>query len=261
MGCDEVGLKLEPLVRLPVISDVGELKIYSFGEDALLRRAGRALQANLVKVCAEAQLIGFENSRGSLVLVEGCAFVDRSGARGKLLRDEFDRVDVSAAVVQGAAELMVESVDVAVAEAAGSSDLVAEVGGHLVHEAEDAAACRLGETNPLRIDLGEGIGRQGLCVKFRLDGVDQVGADRAQVGASYPGPEHREQRSASARRAFCSSAAARADDLSVRQTLACGPVRHLPSLARPDINRTLGGVTDEIACGERKPPDFQALSP
>lgn len=57
---------------------------------------------------------------------------------------------------------MVERVDVAVAEAAGISDLVAKVDGHLVHEAEDAAASRLGETNGVRVELIERGGRQAL---------------------------------------------------------------------------------------------------
>jgi hypothetical protein len=69
--------------------------------------------------------------------------VGRSGARGKPLGNELDRVDVSAAVVQGAAEVAVEEADVAVVEAAGISDLAAKVGGHLVHEAEGAAVRRV----------------------------------------------------------------------------------------------------------------------
>jgi hypothetical protein len=56
---------------------------------------------------------------------------------------------------------MVEGVDVAVAEAAGISDLVAEVDGHLVHEAEGAAACCFGETNGVRVELAERGGRVG----------------------------------------------------------------------------------------------------
>src|SRR5712691_7873501 len=105
------------------------------------------------------------------------------GPRSKPLRNELDRVGVSAAVVQGAAKSTVEDADIAVAEAACISDSVSKVDSHLVHESESAAACRLGESNAVRVELGEGIGRQGLCAKFRLDGVDQVGADRAQIRA------------------------------------------------------------------------------
>jgi hypothetical protein len=50
-------------------------------------------------------------------LVGGPAFVAGSGARSEPLGNELDRIDVSAAVVEGAAEVMVERVDVAVAEA------------------------------------------------------------------------------------------------------------------------------------------------
>ena len=78
------------------------------------------------------------------------------------LRDELDWVDVSAAVVQGSAKAMVERSSVAAAEAAGVSDLVSKVGGHLVHEAEDAAARRLRETNGVGIELAEGVVRQAL---------------------------------------------------------------------------------------------------
>ncbi len=45
-------------------------------------------------------------------------------AHGEPLGNELDGVDVSATVVQCAAEVMVEGVDVAVVEAAGISDLV-----------------------------------------------------------------------------------------------------------------------------------------
>ena len=96
------------------------------------------------------------------VFVGESAFVAGSGARNEPLGNELDRVDVSAAVVQGAAEVMVEGVDVAVAEAAGISDLVAKVDGHLVHEAEGASACRLGETNGVRVELVERGGRHPL---------------------------------------------------------------------------------------------------
>jgi hypothetical protein len=86
--------------------------------------------------------------------------VDRSGARSKPLGNELERVYVAAAVVQGTAKVMVKGVDVAVAEATGISDLVSEMDGHLVHESEDAAACRLRETNGVRVELAERVGRQ-----------------------------------------------------------------------------------------------------
>ena len=106
--------------------------------------------------------VGFANSRGGLVFVDEFAFVDRSGARSKPLGNELERVYVAAAVVQGTAKVMVEGVDLAVAEATGISDLVSEVDGHLVHESEDAAACGLRETNGVRVELAERVGRQAL---------------------------------------------------------------------------------------------------
>jgi hypothetical protein len=115
-------------------------------------------------------------------------------ARGEPLGNELDRADVSAAVAQGAARVVVEGVAVAVAEAAGTSDLVAEVDGHLVHEAEGTAACRLGETNGVRVELGEGGGRQALRPKLRLEGPDHVRTERTEIRA-YAGAEDREQRS------------------------------------------------------------------
>jgi hypothetical protein len=57
---------------------------------------------------------------------------------------------------------MVEGADVVVVEAAGISDSVSKVDGHLVHEAEGAAACRLCEANGVRVEQAEGIGRQAL---------------------------------------------------------------------------------------------------
>lgn len=53
--------------------------------------------------------------------------------------DELDWVDVAAAVVQGSAEATVEDTRVTAVEAACVGDVVAEVEGHVVHEAEDAA--------------------------------------------------------------------------------------------------------------------------
>jgi hypothetical protein len=43
------------------------------------------------------------------------------------LSDEFDRIGVSAAVAQCAAKVMVEGADVAVAKAAGISDLISKM--------------------------------------------------------------------------------------------------------------------------------------
>jgi hypothetical protein len=88
------------------------------------------------------------------------ALIERSGARSEPLGDELDRVDISAAVVEGAAKLVVEGAAVAVAEAAGISDLVAKVDRHLVHEPEDAAACRPCETNGVGVELAERVERQ-----------------------------------------------------------------------------------------------------
>ncbi len=81
---------------------------------------------------------------------------------GQSLRDEFDRADVSATVAQRAAKSMVEDGDVASAEAASVRDVVSKLEGHLVHEAERAAACRLGETNAVRCKLAERVWRQVL---------------------------------------------------------------------------------------------------
>jgi hypothetical protein len=84
------------------------------------------------------------------------------GAGSKPLSNELDRVGVSAAVVQRPAKSTVEGADVAVAEAACISDSVSKVDGHLVHEAEGAAACRLGEANGVGVELGERVARQAL---------------------------------------------------------------------------------------------------
>jgi hypothetical protein len=71
------------------------------------------------------------------------------------LRHEFDRAEVFAAVSWRATESVVKDVDVAPAEAACLSDEVSKLEGHLVHEAERAATRRLGETNTVRLKLGE----------------------------------------------------------------------------------------------------------
>ena len=84
------------------------------------------------------------------------------GAGSKPLSNELDRVGVSAAVVQRPAKSTVEGADVAVAEAACISDSVAKVDGHLVHEAEGAAACRLCQANSVRIEPAEAVERQAL---------------------------------------------------------------------------------------------------
>ncbi len=91
-------------------------------------------------------------------------------------------------------ESVVEDVDVAPAEAACLSDEVSKLEGHLVHEAERASARRLGETNTVRLKLGERVGRQALRAKLGLDGRDEVVVDRAEIRAMNACSEDGEQR-------------------------------------------------------------------
>ena len=79
---------------------------------------------------------------------------------------------------------MVEDVDVASFEAARVSDEVSKLEGHLVHEAEGAAARGLGELNTVGLELGERVGGQALSAEFGLDGIDEVVAKWAEIRAS-----------------------------------------------------------------------------
>src|SRR6266487_2885554 len=91
-------------------------------------------------------------------------------------------------------ESVVEYVDVASAEAACVSDAVSKLEGHLVHEAERAAARGFRETNGVGVKLGKRVGRKALCAKLGFDGRDEVVADRADVRAMNAYPEDGEQR-------------------------------------------------------------------
>jgi hypothetical protein len=91
-------------------------------------------------------------------------------------------------------ESVVECVDVASAEAASVSDAVSKLEGHLVHEAERAAARGFRETNGVGVKLGKRVGRKALRAKLGFDGRDEVVADRAEVRAPNAYPEDGEQR-------------------------------------------------------------------
>jgi hypothetical protein len=107
------------------------------------------------------------------------------------LCDEFDRADVVAAVPERATESVVEKVDLAAAEAARVSDEVSELEGHLVHEAEGAAARGLGEPSIVRSKLRERVGGEVLCAELGLDGIDEIVAERAEIRAANARPEDR----------------------------------------------------------------------
>ena len=101
-------------------------------------------------------------------------------ARGESLGNEVERLSVNAAsVVQRAALKVVEASGVAGVEAAFVVDLVAEVGRHLVHEPEDAAACCPREENSVGVEWTENVERQALGAELFLDGSDDIRAERA----------------------------------------------------------------------------------
>ena len=77
------------------------------------------------------------------------------------LCDEIDWVDVAAAVSEQVTEPVVQVVDVAPVEAALVTDHIAELGDHLGHVSQGAAACGPGKPAPLGLEFGE-----------RVDGKD-----------------------------------------------------------------------------------------
>src|SRR5216110_1009331 len=91
-------------------------------------------------------------------------------------------------------ESVVEDVDVASSEAARVSDEVSKLEGHLVHEAEGAAARGLGELNTVGLELGERVGGQVFGAELALDGRDEIVPDRAGVRPPNTCSEDREQR-------------------------------------------------------------------
>jgi hypothetical protein len=62
-------------------------------------------------------------------------------------------------VSKSAAELAFESVDIAVADVVGTHDLVADLVGHLIHEAQDAAAGGSCDMHVVRLERAEHIQR------------------------------------------------------------------------------------------------------
>jgi len=81
---------------------------------------------------------------------------------------------------------VVEGVDVASAKTARVSDEVSKLEGHLVQEAQRAAARGLGKPNTVGLKLGERVGRQALCAELDFDGRDEVGAERARSALRTP---------------------------------------------------------------------------
>jgi hypothetical protein len=106
--------------------------------------------------------------------------------------DEFDRADVVAAVPEHPAERVVEGVDVAEAHAAPIVDDPSELEGHFGHEAEDAAAGGLREPNAVGVKLGERVYGKAFCAELGLDGLDELGAGRAEIRDADACPEDRE---------------------------------------------------------------------
>src|SRR4051812_25984469 len=98
-----------------------------------------------------------------------------------VLDDEVDWIEVAASVVRGAAEVPADGAGVTAAEAAGGGDGVVDVDGHVVHEAEHAAARGLRDLKRSRVELPERVRCQPLRVECGLDDADNVRPERAQL--------------------------------------------------------------------------------
>jgi hypothetical protein len=79
---------------------------------------------------------------------------------------------------------VVEDVGVASAEAARASDEVSKLEGHLVHEAEGAAARRLREADAVRLELGKRVGGPYVVSRARAREyqIRRVDVKRARFG-------------------------------------------------------------------------------
>ena len=91
--------------------------------------------------------------------LRGASRLRRGRKGGAMLGDQVDRTHVSTTGSESAAELAVESVDIAVPDVVATHGLVADLDGHLIHEAQHAAAGGSCDTHVVRLEWAENIQR------------------------------------------------------------------------------------------------------